>query len=34
MVLLCLDINSLNFLKKYDLKYNKIASAMIVIVIH
>ena len=24
------DINSLNFLKKYDLKYNKIASAMIV----
>ena len=24
------DINSLNFLKRYDLKYNKIASAMIV----
>ena len=24
------DLNSINFLKKYDLKYNKIASAMIV----
>ena len=24
------DLNSLNFLKKYNLKYNKIASAMIV----
>ena len=30
LVCICLDKISLDFLDKYDLKYNKIASAMIV----
>ena len=30
MVLFCRDINSVRFLKKYNLKYNKVSNAMII----